>query len=62
MVVLRTIQPEKVAERVPKFKEKVPKKPFKANGPNWLYSGDGHDKLCGYQNNAFPLKIYGYVI
>ena len=28
-------------------------------GPNWVHSLDGHDKLMGYQNSTFPLAIYG---
>ena len=30
-------------------------------GPNWVMSLDGHDKLMGFQNNTFPIAIYGAI-
>ena len=30
-------------------------------GPNWVMSLDGHDKLMGFQNNTFPMAIYGAI-
>ena len=35
------------------------KKPFESDCPHSLVSLDGHDKLCGYQNWAFPPAVYG---
>jgi hypothetical protein len=32
---------------------------FTSNGPLWVVSLDGHDKLCGYQNSTFTICIYG---
>ena len=29
-------------------------------GPNHTYSGDGHDKLMDFMNNAFPLAFMVY--
>ena len=34
---------------------------FSSSGPNWVLSLDGHDKLMGYQNNTFPLAVYGCI-
>ena len=31
------------------------------NGPNFVHSLDGHDKLVSYQNSTFPLAIYGRI-
>jgi hypothetical protein len=32
---------------------------FVTKGVNWDHSLDGHDKLMGFQNSAFPLAVYG---
>ena len=32
---------------------------FWFQGPNCTISMDGHDKLCGFQKNTYPLCIYG---
>ena len=32
---------------------------FIIGGVNQVHSLDGHDKLMGYQNNTFPLAVYG---
>ena len=40
-------------------KAKPPKKRFVSDGPSWVFSLDGHDKMMGYQNSTFPLAIYG---
>ena len=40
-------------------KKKRVKGNFSSNGPNWVHSLDGHDKLMGYQNSTFPIAIYG---
>ena len=42
-------------------KGKNVKKPFTSEGPLWVISLDGHDKLCGYQNSTFPLGVYGCI-
>ncbi len=42
-------------------KRKKPKGHFTSEGPLWVVSLDGHDKLCGYQNWTFPLGIYGCI-
>ncbi len=41
-----------------KKKVRSTKKPFICDGPNWLFSLDGHDKMMGFQNSNFPLAIY----
>ena len=46
------------------FKMRQPgnKKPKeKGTFPNCVISLDGHDKLVGFQNNTFPIAIYGAV-
>ena len=43
-------------------KGKNVKKPFTSEGPLWVISLDGHDKLCGYQNSTFPLGVYGCIV
>ena len=42
-------------------KRKMRKSNFVSKGPNWVHSLDGHDKLMGFQNNTFPLAIYGCI-
>ena len=32
---------------------------FSTKGGNWVFSLDGHDKLMEYQNDTFPLAVYG---
>ena len=59
MHALRGVDPDGVRQRRPRFLEKRPKRPFVSNGPNFLLSLDGHDKLAGYQCSMFDLKIYG---
>ena len=29
--------------------------------PKWVMSLDGHDKLMSFQNNTFPIAIYGAI-
>ena len=57
--VLKELDPEGLESRALNKKTKKPKVPFSSEGPLWLASLDGHDKLCGYQNWTFPLCIYG---
>ena len=50
-----------VEERNKQKKTKKAKVPFTSEGPLWVVSLDGHDKLCGYQNWKFPLGVYGFL-
>ena len=34
---------------------------FTSEGPLWVVSFGGHDKLCGYQNATFPLGVYSCI-
>ena len=34
---------------------------FRTDGPLYVVSLDGHDKLCGYQNWTFLLGLYGCI-
>lgn len=52
---------EGLADRRPGFKKKKKKQNFLSKGSNWVLSVDGHDKLMGYQNNTFPIAVYGCV-
>lgn len=58
--VMYDVDPEGLEARggVGLGKKKV-KGTFTTNGPNWVHSLDGHDKLMGYQNSTYPLAIYG---
>ena len=57
--VMKELDPDGLEDRSLKKKAKRRKKPFVSDGPLWLLSLDGHDKLCGYQNWTFPLGVYG---
>uniref|UniRef100_A0A7M5WYV8 Integrase core domain-containing protein n=1 Tax=Clytia hemisphaerica TaxID=252671 RepID=A0A7M5WYV8_9CNID len=57
--VVFDLDPEGVAARNVKKKKRKAKIPFVADGPGWVFSLDGHDKLMGFQNSTFPLAIYG---
>ena len=59
MNAISVLDPEGTADREPKFKRKRAKGIFYSEGPNWAVSLDGHDKLAGFQNWMFPIKIYG---
>ena len=53
--VMYDLAPGQLEERRPHFKKKKKRKGnFVSNGPNWVLSLDGHDKLMGYQNSTFP--------
>lgn len=56
---MRVVDPDGIEARRVDKKVKKKKKPFTSNGPLWVISLDGHDKLCGYQNSTFPLGVYG---
>ena len=45
--------------RQPGNKKPKEKGTFISTGPNWVMSLDGHDKFMGFQNNTFPIAIYG---
>ena len=47
--------------RQPGNKKPKEKGTFISAGPNWVMSLDGHDKLMGFQNNTFPIAIYGAI-
>ena len=57
--MMALVDPEGLEERNLQRKKKKDKKPFTSEGPLWVVSLDGHDKLCGYQNWTFPLGVYG---
>ena len=57
--VMSELDPEGLEERSVNKKLKKKKIPFRSDGPNWLHSLDGHDKLMGFQNWTFPIAIYG---
>ena len=57
--VMKELDPDGLEDRSLQKKAKKKKKPFVSDGPLWLLSLDGHDKLCGYQNRTFPLGVYG---
>ena len=50
-----------VLERVPGPSRKNKKGHFTSKGPNFVWSGDGHDKLAGLYGSTFDIHIYGYV-
>ena len=51
--------PEGLERRTLAAKAKKPKGSFTTRGTNWVHSLDCHDKLIGFQNNTFPIAIYG---
>ena len=57
--VMFDLDEEGLAARRPCRKQKNIKGHFTTKGVNWVFSLDGHDKLMGYQNNTFPLAVYG---
>ena len=59
--VLQEMDPEGLESRAVGVKNKKKKEPFRTRGPNWVHSVDGHDKLMGFQNDTFPLAIYGSI-
>ena len=59
--VMFNVNPEALEERAPCFKKKKKKGHFTSRGTNWVHSLDGHDKLMGYQNNTFPIAVYGCI-
>ena len=59
--IMRDADPEGITSRQLNKKIKKKKQPFTSEGPLWVVSLDGHDKLCGYQNLILPLGVYGYL-
>jgi len=57
--MLADMDPSGLEARSVNKKVKRKKRPYTSEGPLWVVSLDGLDKLCGYQNWTFPLGIYG---
>ena len=59
--VMAELDPEGLEARNLQQKKKKKKGHFTSEEPLWLFSLDGHNKLCGYQNSTFPLGVYGCI-
>ena len=59
--VMAELDPRDLEARSVQKKGRKTKGHFTSEGPLWVVSLDGHDKLCGYQNWTFPLGIYGCI-
>ena len=59
--VMMEMDPEGQAQRSLIKKRKRRANLFSTDGPLYVVSLDGHDKLCGYQNWTFPLGLYGCI-
>ena len=59
--MIAELDPEELEARSLQRREKKPKGQFTSDGPLWVASLDGHDKLCGFQNSTFPLGVYGCI-
>ena len=59
--VMAELDPEGLEARNLQKKKWKPKGNFTSEGPLWVFSLDGHDKLCGFQNSTFPLGVYGCI-
>ena len=57
--IMWDLDPQGVEARKLRKKKRSMKKPFICDGPNWLSSLNGHDKMMGFQNSTFPLALYG---
>lgn len=57
--MIADLDPDGLDGRNLKKRIKRTKGHLKSDGPLWIISLDGHDKLCGYQNSIFPFGIYG---
>ena len=55
------LDPEGLEARNFQKKKWKPKGNFTSEGPLWVVSLGGHDKLCGFQNSTFPLGVYGCI-
>ena len=59
--MIAELDPEGLEARSLQRRKKKPKGQFTSEGPLWVASLDGHDKLCGFQNSTFPLGVYGCI-
>jgi len=59
--VMQEMDPEGLESRAVGVRSRKKKQPFTTRGPNWVHSADGHNKLMGFQNDTFPLAIYGSI-
>ena len=59
--VMYNVDPVALEERAPCFKKKKKKHHFTTQGTNCIHSLGGHDKLMGFQNNIFPIAVYGCI-
>ena len=57
--VLTDLDQDGLDRRNLRKKKKRARIDFASDGPLWMVSLDGHDKLCGYQNSTFPFGVYG---
>ena len=60
IVMCCEVNPEGIANRQVDIKMKQ-KQPFASQGPLWIISLEGPDKLCGCQSLTFLLGVYGYL-
>ena len=58
--VMYHLDPRGLEERAPGGKKRR-KGHFVSEGSNWVHSLDGHSKLMGFQNNTFPITVYGCI-
>lgn len=56
--MIAELGPEGLETRSLQRRKKKPKGQFTSEEPLEVASLDGHDKLCGYQNSTFPLRLY----
>ena len=54
---MTNVHPEGLEIECPYSRIRKTKSTFSSVGPNWVLSMDGQDKLKGYQNSTFPLKV-----
>ena len=47
--------------RQPENRKHKEKSTFISAGPDWVMSLDGHGKLMDFQNNTYPIAIYGSI-
>ena len=59
--MIAELDPEGLEARSLQRRKKKLKGQFTSEGPLWVASLDGHDKLCGFQNSTFPLGVYGCI-
>ena len=59
--MIAELDPEGLEARSLQRQKKKLKGQFTSEGPLWVASLDGHDKLCGFQNSTFPLGVYGCI-